>query len=257
MRSRESGSHELKHDRAAQRKHFTLKEREVSQCKRSAGYDAGTLNGVEVYKVCADQDVFEPKDDVKGDVARILLYVYCCWGQPNLYSDVDASLLPAPEPDDTANTGGRVISDLETLLAWCEDDPVDTWELLLGTFHLTEELREGAHILLCHDASGKAVTPKTNSSGRLNGVSVIENDGEIICAFFRSAEYKARDLSNTETVRLCYEAMLARAPDDEGLANWTALLDDGYSTTRLVAEFARSAAQATPALRTGCGALPR
>ena len=66
-----------------------------------------------------------------------------------------------------------------------------------------------------------------------------------------------RDLSNTETVRLCYEAMLARAPDDEGLADWTALLDDGYSTTRLVAEFARSAAQATPALRTGCGALPR
>ena len=27
------------------------------------------------------------------------------------------------------NTGGRVITDLDTLLTWCEDDPVDTWEM--------------------------------------------------------------------------------------------------------------------------------
>ena len=43
------------------------------------GYDAGMLDGAEVYKVYPDKDVFEPKDDVKGDVARILLYVYFCW----------------------------------------------------------------------------------------------------------------------------------------------------------------------------------
>ena len=27
------------------------------------------------------------------------------------------------------NTDGRVITDLDTLLTWCEDDPVDTWEM--------------------------------------------------------------------------------------------------------------------------------
>ena len=55
--------------------------------------------------------------------------MYCCWGQPNLYSDLDASLLPEGDPDEVTNTGGRVITDLDTLLTWCEDDPVDTWEM--------------------------------------------------------------------------------------------------------------------------------
>ncbi|MBQ9680339.1 MAG: endonuclease [Ruminococcus sp.] len=27
-------------------------------------------------------DLFECKDNVKGDVARILLYIYCRWEQP-------------------------------------------------------------------------------------------------------------------------------------------------------------------------------
>ena len=59
--------------------------------------------------------------------------------------------------------------------------------------------------------------------------------GEIIKEFFRSEEFKSRGLSNEEIVTLCYEAMLGRAPEKAGLANWTALLDDGYSTTKLVA----------------------
>ena len=76
-----------------------------------------------------ETEVFECKDDVKGDVARILLYVYCRWQQPNLYSDVDVSALPAFDSDDTTNTGIAVIESLDTLLAWMEDDPVDTWEM--------------------------------------------------------------------------------------------------------------------------------
>ena len=244
----------------------------------AAGYDIGMLNSQEIYKAYADKDVFEPKDDVKGDVARILLYVYCCWGQPNLYSDVASALLPAADPDEVTNTGGRVIADLDTLLTWCEDDPVDTWEMqrndlsqelqgnrnvfidypelawklfgleipagiqtptrsgcehswgeptcegvsctepgtmrvtcskcgnvhkaptpapghvdgdhndrcdrcgtmLAGTYTLTEEVCDGTHVLLYHSASGKAVTPVVNSNSRLNGVSVTENEGEII-----------------------------------------------------------------------------
>ena len=46
-----------------------------------------------------------------------------------MYSDVPASLLPDGDPDEVTNTGGRVIVDLDTLLTWCEDDPVDTWEM--------------------------------------------------------------------------------------------------------------------------------
>ncbi len=79
--------------------------------------------------VSPSNDIFECKDDVKGDVARILLYIYCRWTQPNLYSDIDTQALPALDEDDKTNTGLRVMADLNTLLEWIEDDPVDTWEM--------------------------------------------------------------------------------------------------------------------------------
>ncbi len=76
-----------------------------------------------------EEALFECKDDVKGDVARILLYVYCRWEQPNLYSDIAPQKLPPLDPDDDQNYGLRAIQDLDTLLEWMEDDPVDTWEM--------------------------------------------------------------------------------------------------------------------------------
>ncbi|MGI5874836.1 MAG: S-layer homology domain-containing protein [Bacillota bacterium] len=76
-----------------------------------------------------DKTRVEVKDDVKGDVARILLYVYVRWGQPNLCVDAPLASLPAFDSDDTANDGVRVIADVDTLLAWCAEDPVDTWEM--------------------------------------------------------------------------------------------------------------------------------
>ena len=78
------------------------------------------------------EDIFEPNDNVKGDTARILLYVYVRWQQPNLYSDVKKENLPALDSDDVNNGGDnglKVIENLDTLLAWCEMDPVDTWEM--------------------------------------------------------------------------------------------------------------------------------
>ena len=75
-----------------------------------------------------DDDLFECKDDVKGDVARILLYVYCRWEQPNLYTDIPADRLPEQESQSTDN-GKKVVESLDTLLQWCECDPVDGWEM--------------------------------------------------------------------------------------------------------------------------------
>ena len=93
------------------------------------GYTVGDYNGSILYWLEKEDDLFECKDDVKGDVARILLYVYCRWAQPNLYSDVDPSALPAMDVDDQANNGKRVVESLDTLLQWCALDPVDTWEM--------------------------------------------------------------------------------------------------------------------------------
>ena len=92
------------------------------------GVNAGSVNGAVCYWVKKDADLFECKDDVKGDVARILLYVYCRWEQPNLYTDIEPALLP-PNENNGTNNGKKVIEDLDTLLRWCEEDPVDTWEM--------------------------------------------------------------------------------------------------------------------------------
>ncbi len=83
----------------------------------------------EVCWVSTSKGVFEVKDDVKGDVARILLYVYCRWGQPNLYSFVTKSNLPAMDSDDEQNNGQKVIENRDVLLQWMYDDPVDEWEM--------------------------------------------------------------------------------------------------------------------------------
>ncbi len=55
---------------------------------------------------------FEPLDNVKGDVARICLYVYVRWG-----SDWGATSIT------------KVFQSVDVLLEWCELDPVDTWEM--------------------------------------------------------------------------------------------------------------------------------
>ncbi len=92
-------------------------------------YSPCDVDGETVIWYNGDSSVLEVRDNVKGDVARILLYVYCRWGQPNLYTDVSASYLPVKDADDNANGGKRAIDDLDTLLQWMEMDPVDEWEM--------------------------------------------------------------------------------------------------------------------------------
>ena len=56
---------------------------------------------------------FEPHDNVKGDVARICLYIYARWG--STYSQCSKIT--------------NVFQSVDVLLDWCELDPVDTWEM--------------------------------------------------------------------------------------------------------------------------------
>lgn len=56
---------------------------------------------------------FEPLDNVKGDVARICLYVYVRYGAE--FSKCSSIT--------------NVFESVDILLEWCESDPVDTWEM--------------------------------------------------------------------------------------------------------------------------------
>ncbi|MCR5635732.1 MAG: endonuclease [Clostridiales bacterium] len=92
-------------------------------------YNTQKVDGKDVIWYSKSLNKVEVADDIKGDVARILLYVYVRWQQPNLFSFVNQSDLPPLDSDDTQNDGKPVIESLDTLLEWMHNDPVDTWEM--------------------------------------------------------------------------------------------------------------------------------
>ena len=148
------------------------------------GYKEGKVGDEVCYLVHSSADLFECKDDVKGDVARILLYVYCRWEQPNLYSDLSSDLLPAQEKDSTDN-GKKAVESLDTLLSWCESDPVDTWEMrrndlvgeVQGNRNVFIDYPELAWRLFDREAPADMPTPSSKNRSRLLGDA--DTDGEV------------------------------------------------------------------------------
>lgn len=57
---------------------------------------------------------FEPLDNAKGDIARIILYMYVRYGADSRYNCQSIT---------------TVFESVEVLLEWCALDPVDTWEM--------------------------------------------------------------------------------------------------------------------------------
>ncbi len=68
-----------------------------------------------------DSDSFEPRDEVKGDVARIIFYMATRY-EGDKSGEVDLELV------DRVDTSGPALGKLSTLLAWNEEDPVDDFE---------------------------------------------------------------------------------------------------------------------------------
>ena len=72
---------------------------------------------------------FEPLDNVKGDVARICLYVYVRWNS-----------------DWGADSITEVFQSVDVLLQWCELDPVDTWEM--GRNEVVEDIQGNRNVFI-------------------------------------------------------------------------------------------------------------
>jgi len=109
---------------------------------------------------------FEPNDNVKGDVARICLYVYVRWG-----SDWGASNIKS------------VFESVEVLLEWCELDPVDTWEMgrndavqsIQGNRNVFIDYPELAWLIFDEQVPADMVTPsKGEASGGDNNEQTTE-----------------------------------------------------------------------------------
>ena len=116
----------------------------------------------------------EVNDNIKGDVARILLYVWCRWKEPNLFKNTSN---PVVGPSDDKNDGGKVIESLETLLQWCKIDPVDTWEMsrndqiqnVQGNRNVFIDYPEFAWLVFGKDVPTDLNTPSKNASGGVTG----------------------------------------------------------------------------------------
>ena len=98
--------------------------------------------------------------DVRGDVARIFLYVYVRWGNVNGNGSY------------TTWGSSGVMESLDVLLKWMEEDPVDTWELgrndsvqsITGTRNVFVDYPELAFLLFGADVPVDMTTPSGEAS---------------------------------------------------------------------------------------------
>lgn len=112
---------------------------------------------------------FDPGEGVRGDCARIVLYVYTRWG----------------------NTGkmwgtSGVMENLDVLLKWMAEDPVDTWEMgrndavqsITGTRNVFVDYPEYAWLLFGRDIPENVTTPSgiANNGNQDDGSSDVSSD---------------------------------------------------------------------------------
>ncbi|MBQ9842466.1 MAG: endonuclease [Clostridia bacterium] len=111
---------------------------------------------------------------VRGDVARIVLYVYVCWGGSSQH---DGAL-------DYMWGSSGVMESKAVLLKWMEEDPVDTWELgrndsvesITGTRNVFVDYPELAFLLFNEDVPSDYDSPSGEGSGPAYTVSASSNN---------------------------------------------------------------------------------
>ena len=123
---------------------------------------------------------FEPVDNVKGDVARIVLYMYVRYGGDSRYNC-------------SSVTG--VFQSVNVLLEWCALDPVDTWEMgrneviaaIQGNRNVFIDYPELAWALFGREVPANLTTPSQGSN----------NDFSTACTHSNTVVYKASDSTCT------------------------------------------------------------
>lgn len=100
-----------------------LKYGNVSSGTTSKGNLSGLVGGTK-------GSYYEPLDNVKGDVARICLYVYVRYGGEL----------------SKCNSITNVFQSVDVLLEWCELDPVDTWEM--GRNEVVEKIQGNRNVFI-------------------------------------------------------------------------------------------------------------
>ncbi|HZH61722.1 MAG TPA: endonuclease, partial [Metabacillus sp.] len=93
----------------------------VNSSRGNKDFDNGGTAQKEAPATYADSDSWEPRDEVKGDVARMIFYMAVRYEGDNGELDLEVS--------ETVNNGYAPLhGKLSTLLQWHQQDPVDDFE---------------------------------------------------------------------------------------------------------------------------------
>ena len=101
------------------------------------------------------QGYFDPGESVRGDCARIILYIFTRWGNTKYLWG-----------------SAGVMENLDILLKWMEEDPVDTWEMgrndavqsITGARNAFVDYPELAWMLFGREVPEQMVTPSGNGA---------------------------------------------------------------------------------------------
>gem|GEM_PF-391351 len=110
--------------------HLRPADRTVNSSRNNKDFDNGGTLHAETSDCYTDDDSWEPRDEVKGDIARMVFYMVVRY-DPGYHSDdspYDLELVDSTGMDLGAAPGRPVLGKLSTLLAWHAADPVDAFE---------------------------------------------------------------------------------------------------------------------------------
>lgn len=102
----------------------------INSARSNKDFDNGGnqyIDGDGATNCFTDSDSWEPRDDVKGDIARILFYMAVRYEGDN--GEPDLELVDQVNTYDLSETGKGYHGKLSTILEWHNSDPVDSFEI--------------------------------------------------------------------------------------------------------------------------------
>ena len=153
---------------------------------------------------------FEPLDNVKGDVARICLYVWVRYGAE--YSKCSEIT--------------NVFESIDVLLEWCAADPVDTWEMgrnevvaeIQGNRNVFIDYPEYAWLVFGRDLPENMTTPSGMAMLKEETTleeTILEETTAEITASVTEAETTAEVITETASEATTQAAITVTEPADE------------------------------------------
>ncbi len=104
-------------------------DRSTNTDRSNLDYDYGGDAHDEASDARFDADSWEPPNEVKGDIARGLLYMAIRY-EGDVVGEPDLEIVEDPSITDSSSDGIGTIASLSALLQWHEDDPPDDRERL-------------------------------------------------------------------------------------------------------------------------------